>query len=935
MPRKKGKSEKDNSLVVKFNDISNFAGKTAKIPKRSEEFYRSKLKESLSSGNDRDTASAYFGWVSLSADNGDYDGAEKLIAAAKQKFGEYLDLYFLRLLVYVNSGDFKNALENGKYYFELYEKTVPEKNPHLNQSYAHFCDGLWLASEAARRTANFNESLEYQIKAVETEPQNHYRRIILASNLGKDGKIEEAIAVLNDGLEKYPREIAFENAKALVYGDAEKFDRAEGILDGLLKKNKNDIDAMINFGVILEKKGDYDRSESFFKKALLIDPRHDVARTNLENLKKTIDCEPQKISLCMIVKNEEKFLPDCLKTAKGLYDELIVVDTGSTDRTMEIAAEYGAKIYEHPWENDFSLHRNQSIDYATGDWILILDADEELDPAEHGMIRSVVKRKDIDAISFVVYNKIQGGRTGFLNSHRMFRNKKEYRYSGIVHNQLLMDGMTLSSQLKVFHHGYGLSEEKMKAKGRRTEVLLKKQLEENPDNAFAHFNLAQIYRGLSEPELSIEHAQKVIDILDPDNLDRRHVYVMALDQIGCAYVGLDNNEKAKEAFYKALELKDDYLDPLFNLGYVYSKEGDYDKADELFLRYLAVRKNFSEHREWMGLILNNLNSQFAVYYGLGLSRYFKNNIDKALEYFHKVIDEVGDFEFTQHLIARCYRHKKEFDKVIFHCNQAIEHHHEDSEIYIILGEAYLNVGEKKKAADSFEKSITYGGSDDSALLGLAGAASLDGDYDKALEVVEKVLEKSPNSPQALAARGDLLYNSDNFSSAAESYRDQTRSDSNDPSPWNNLGNCLIKQHNYASAEECYRKALETSPGFALGYRNLAVCLLKQDKLDESVAYFEKYLQSNSLDFAINATLGDVYYKLKDYWKAISYYETYINQKPDQLSAILRMADCYFNLNKLESAKMGYLAVIKKEPGNSIAQQRLGELDRHFQAVGVH
>ena len=931
MPRKKSNSENNNPLAIKFNDLTNVTGKSTEVRGRSDDYFQKQLKNALSSGDDRRTADAYFGYIAWLAEKNNFEKAEQLINDAFGKFGDYLDLHFLRLAVYVNSADYKSALDSARKYIEKLGQTDVSLNPHLCISYGHHGDALWLASEAARRTANFKESIGYQKKAVELEPQNHYRRIILASNLGREGQLDEAMAVLDDGSKRYPRELAFENAKALVYGDAEKFDKAEEILNGLLARNKNDIDAIINLGVILEKKGDYNRAEALLTKALRIDPKHDVALANLDNLKKIIDKNPQKISLCMILKNEEKFLPQCLETVKGLIDELIVVDTGSTDRTMEIAAEYGAKIYEHPWQDDFSLHRNQSIDYATGDWILILDADEELDRSEHDMIKSAVKRKDIDAISFVVYNKIQGGRTGFLNSHRMFRNKKEYRYSGIVHNQLVMDGITLGAQLKVFHHGYGLSEEQMKAKGRRTEALLLKQLEENPDNAFAHFNLAQIYRGLSQPEQSLQHAQRVIDILSVDNLDRRHVYVMALDQIGCAYVGLDDNEKAREYFYKALELKDDYLDPLFNLGYVYSKEGNYDKADEMFLKYLTVRENFSAHREWMGLILNNLTSQFAVYYGLGLSQYFRNNIDKALEYFLKVIDEVGDFEFTQHLIARCYRHKKEFDKVIAHCGQAIKNDHEDSEIYILLGEAYLNTGEHKKAVLNFEKSTTFGGNTTSALLGMAGAASIEGDNEKAMEAIERALQLTPNSPQALASKGDLLYGSLNFSSAIESYKNQIKANSNDPSPWNNLGNCLLKQHNYASAEESYRQALKLSPEFALGYRNLAVCLLKQDKLDESIAYFEKYLGNNPRDFGVSATLGDIYYTLKDYWKAISYYENYISSKPDQSDAILRMSDCYFNLGKFESAKMGYQAVLQMDPVNYTAKERISELDKYRQS----
>lgn len=80
----------------------------------------------------------------------------------------------------------------------------------------------------------------------------------------------------------------------------------------------------------------------------------------------------------MMVKNEEEMLPRCLNSIKHLIDELIVVDTGSTDKTIEIAESFGAKIYHHPWENNFSKHRNQSLGYATGDWIIQIDADEEL-----------------------------------------------------------------------------------------------------------------------------------------------------------------------------------------------------------------------------------------------------------------------------------------------------------------------------------------------------------------------------------------------------------------------------------------------------------------------------------------------------------------------------------------------------------------------------
>ncbi len=82
------------------------------------------------------------------------------------------------------------------------------------------------------------------------------------------------------------------------------------------------------------------------------------------------------LSACLMVKNEEQNIERCLKSIINVVDEIVVIDTGSTDRTMKIALSYGARIFEHPWENNFSLHRNQSIDHAQGEWVLIIDADE-------------------------------------------------------------------------------------------------------------------------------------------------------------------------------------------------------------------------------------------------------------------------------------------------------------------------------------------------------------------------------------------------------------------------------------------------------------------------------------------------------------------------------------------------------------------------------
>jgi cellulose synthase/poly-beta-1,6-N-acetylglucosamine synthase-like glycosyltransferase len=93
--------------------------------------------------------------------------------------------------------------------------------------------------------------------------------------------------------------------------------------------------------------------------------------------------EAPRISVCMIVKNEEKSLDNCLKSIKDIADEIIIVDTGSTDRTVEAAKRYTDKIYFHPWEDSFSKARNQVLAYAACDWIFQIDADEVLAPSCH------------------------------------------------------------------------------------------------------------------------------------------------------------------------------------------------------------------------------------------------------------------------------------------------------------------------------------------------------------------------------------------------------------------------------------------------------------------------------------------------------------------------------------------------------------------------
>lgn len=202
----------------------------------------------------------------------------------------------------------------------------------------------------------------------------------------------------------------------------------------------------------------------------------------------------ETLSVCMIVKNEEKMLNRCLDSVKDIADEIIIVDTGSTDSTIEIARSYGAYIHNHPWQGNFSKHRNQSIKYATGDWLLFIDADEELLGDTEGLKNwlSAVPN-EINAINVAMHDMREGKSVLRFNPTKIFR-KESVQYEGTVHNQAVYEGESIHYDAIHYHHyGYNLDKDAMEAKAKRRIGLLLKRIEDNSDDHEALFYLCQAH----------------------------------------------------------------------------------------------------------------------------------------------------------------------------------------------------------------------------------------------------------------------------------------------------------------------------------------------------------------------------------------------------------------------------------------------------------
>lgn len=231
------------------------------------------------------------------------------------------------------------------------------------------------------------------------------------------------------------------------------------------------------------------------------------------------------VSLCMIIKDEAGNLPRCLASCRELIDEAVIVDTGSQDGSKEIARNLGAKVFEFTWCNDFSAARNYSLVQARGDWVLVLDADEELSAGASGIIRPKLDNQAIEGFLLTMVNYQGECANEDYETYlypKIFRHRPEYRFTRPLHEQLSglpedLSGLMPLPGVKVFHYGYLRNVQTAKAKVRRNLQIIEAEIGKNPD-CFNNFNLAMEYARANMPEKALQAAENARKMLNPNAL---------------------------------------------------------------------------------------------------------------------------------------------------------------------------------------------------------------------------------------------------------------------------------------------------------------------------------------------------------------------------------------------------------------------------------
>jgi glycosyltransferase involved in cell wall biosynthesis len=213
----------------------------------------------------------------------------------------------------------------------------------------------------------------------------------------------------------------------------------------------------------------------------------------------------------MIVKDEAAMLPGFLERVRGLWDELVVVDTGSTDNSVALLEAAGARVLHQPWRHDFALARNQSLEAATGEWIIFLDPDEYVSPAFVAQARAVLDDARIGAATVAMQNLREDGHVQEACLLRMFRRAPEVRFRHAIHEDVaeaVLPKLRATGQelvhlaAPITHHGYRKEIAQARNKKQRDTAIIQASLGQDPDDLYLHFKLLEQRSGWHRQRVS-------------------------------------------------------------------------------------------------------------------------------------------------------------------------------------------------------------------------------------------------------------------------------------------------------------------------------------------------------------------------------------------------------------------------------------------------
>ncbi|SRR5579875_132421 len=540
---------------------------------------------------------------------------------------------------------------------------------------------------------------------------------------------------------------------------------------------------------------------------------------------------PEGISLCMIVKNEERFLEACLRSVEGIVDEINVVDTGSTDRTLEIAQRFGARIEHREWRNDFAWARNEALAMATKRWTLVLDGDEEIAPESR---RHLLDLRTVPSYLTVLYTRIHNDTTehgaAAMMSHslpRIFPTTPRIRYKGLIHETLVVDdGKTRATAVitpvRILHRGYTLEIIGARKKDDRNAPLLHRATIENPDDSFSWFNYANYLLGHEQYEEGIDAMERMVEM--ERNKEMRGYVPLGYVFLAGAYAAHRGDfERALVTIDECLERAPGYVLAIYGKAEILARAGRFEEAREWFEKSIATKI-----REERYNVVDEEIALWKAHSNIAATYANEGRFEEAIPWLEEAHRNKPDiWMVTERLAWVLERCKRYFDAEMV-LREAFEQRKSEE-----TAVAYVNYLVRRqrmtRALEVIEEALGHLDGDVAASLNVAAAAIVrkarSGDP---LPYLLTALEKAPGHGLALELLDEIYRERGDELSRARLRRDEMDAPLSSGNDYARRTHRLLEEAKYEEAARVAETGIVKDPGNAALLFNLGLALAQTE-----------------------------------------------------------------------------------------------------------
>lgn len=480
-----------------------------------------------------------------------------------------------------------------------------------------------------------------------------------------------------------------------------------------------------------------------------------------------------RLSLCMIVRNNENTIGPCISSIRPWVDEMIVIDTGSTDATATICKDLGAKVWHWPWQDDFSAARNESLKYASGEWIFWMDSDDTITEDCGQKLRSLAYgTHSPEVLGYIAQVHCPGPSDQkfditVVDHVKLFRNRPDLRFEHRIHEQILpairrAGGDVAFTDIYVVHSGADHTPEGRQRKLVRDFKLLHLDLAERPDHPFVLFNLGMTHADTQDHREAIRWLTKCLEVSGPNESHVRKTYALLVNSLMQA----QEFERAATTCERGRQLFPDDKELQFRHAMIAHQLGWYTDAISLYTQVLAPSSDRYFVSVDQGL------STFKARHNLALVYEDARQPDLAEREWRKILVDLPDYLPARLGLIDCLLRRSEFDEA--------DHN--------ITRLSHSPAAEVQRTIMRVRLIEAQGGPLAAIQLGLTG------------------LQESPDNTELLRELGRLLHVVGDFPQACEILTKLTSLSPNDPTAWHNFGVILSLLNRKEEAESAFAAA---------------------------------------------------------------------------------------------------------------------------------